>query len=95
MKNIKKPKQLESYYSSILQIFENLENARKTVAAAQRCGDPSDAIYYRDALDKLVRLEAQVDSLTFVFQKSRAELKQWVADMGDYHRALEEKRRTA
>jgi len=85
---LKRP-ELEADYVGILQIFENLDKARKTVESANGCKDPSDAVYYRDGLDTLVRLEAQVDALTVAFQKTREELKEWLADMAVYYARLE------
>lgn len=85
---MKRP-ELEANYLGIFQIFKNLDEARKTVAAADKCEDPSDAIFYRGALDKLVRLEAQADALTVAFQVPRAELRKWLDDMVAFYKELE------
>ena len=82
---------LEAQYYGIFKIFENLGKARKNVQAAERCDDPSDAIYYREALDALLRLEAQADALTVAFGKQRKELQQWLTDTEAYYKALEKR----
>jgi len=82
--------ELEATYLGIALIFENLDSCRATLKRIDKAlGDPSDALFYRDTLAALVRLEAQVDALTHCFQKDRETLRQWLRDMEAYYKKLE------
>ena len=86
----RKPKALKAGYLGVARIFEQLEECRKKLARASEVfDDPSDDLHYRDHLEALVCLEAQADALGYVFQKSRPELKKWVADMEAWLRKIE------
>jgi hypothetical protein len=90
----KRPKTLEPCYVYMRRIFDQLDDAR---AAMRRAMDPTyirnpaDALWYRDGIEKVNRLEAQADALGYVFQKTREELRQWLDDMLAYYKALENK----
>ena len=84
--------QLEPCYVYVKTIFDNLDSARaamRTAMDSKKLKHPDHAIWYRDAIDKLGRLEAQVDALTYVFQKEREELRQWLVDMLAWYKELE------
>jgi len=86
----RKPKALKAGYLGVARIFEQLEECRKKLARANEIFDePSDNLRYRDHLKELLCLEAQVDALGYVFQKSRPEMKKWVADMEAWLRKIE------
>jgi len=82
----RKPVALKACYIGVARIFEQLEENRKKLAAIGKvCDEPSDVIHYRDYIESLVRLEAQADALSYVFQMERPELKKWISDMEAYY----------
>jgi len=91
MSKPRKPKALRATYLPVARIFEMLEACRAKLERAGRVlDDPSDGLHYRDHLDSLVRLEAQVDTLAYCFGMPRRDLKKWVEDMEAYYKKLEE-----
>jgi len=92
-KKPRKPKALDPCYVYMLKIFEQLDEARAVMRRAYDftvIKNPAHAIWYRDGLDKVTRLEAQVDALGYVFQKTEEELRRWLDDMLAYYKKLEE-----
>lgn len=77
-----KPLKLEAEYVYLRKIFNELDDARSAVRRAMDplyIKSPSHALWYRDGLEKLIRLEAQADALTYVFQKTQEDLRAWLA----------------
>ena len=89
----RKPKMLKPCYVSMRRVFDQLDAARSTMRRAYDytfIKNPAHALWYRDGLDKITRLEAQVDALSYAFQTTEEDLRQWLDGMMAYYKELKE-----
>lgn len=86
-----KPEAPELCYVYVRQIFDQLDKARATMRRAMDQSflkNPSHALWYRDTIDSLHRLEAQADALSYAFQMTREDLRQWMDATLAYYKKL-------